>query len=75
MYTGNCAPQWYLGIELNGEWEACAFTSRTEAIGAFEALRCDYPNELARAFLVRGDLLPKIAPHGRIKPRESESIH
>ena len=41
-----------LGIELSGEWEQCAFRSRTEALTTFQALANDYESHLMRAILV-----------------------
>lgn len=43
---------WFLGVELNGEWEMCRFKSQAEAIRSFQALRRDYQNELLRAILL-----------------------
>ena len=47
---------WVLGVELNGEWEHCAFTSRQEALASFAALTSDYPVKIARAVLFRHPL-------------------
>lgn len=42
---------WILKIELNGEWEECAFATHKEALSAFTALVEDYERDLSRAVL------------------------
>jgi hypothetical protein len=43
---------WVLKIELDGEWEQCRFTTRSEALAAFAALAADYDVNLRRAVLL-----------------------
>jgi hypothetical protein len=43
--------RWVLKIEVDGEWEECAFPSRNEALTAFTALAADYEMHLKRAVL------------------------
>lgn len=50
---------WILKIELNGEWEECAFTSHKEALSAFAALIKDYERDLSRAVLCSQPARPR----------------
>jgi len=43
--------KWLLKVELNGEWEECAFKTRAEAMSAFAALVRDYTALIKRAVL------------------------
>lgn len=43
--------RWLLKIELDGEWEECAYRTRSEALGAFLALINDYANHVRKAVL------------------------
>jgi hypothetical protein len=47
---------WILKIELDGEWEECAFATPKEALSAFAALAKDYERNLKRAVLCSGPL-------------------
>lgn len=60
MHTETDTHSWYLGVEVDGEWEACVFASRQDAVGAFEALRHDYRSALGRAFLVPEEFVERI---------------
>jgi hypothetical protein len=42
---------WLLKVELDGEWEECAFKTRSEAVAAFVALLHDYTALIKRAVL------------------------
>jgi hypothetical protein len=44
--------KWLLDIELDGEWEECAFETRHGALSALSALARDYSKRLRRAILV-----------------------
>jgi hypothetical protein len=43
--------RWLLKIELDGEWEECAYKTRSEALSAFLALIGDYANHIRKAIL------------------------
>lgn len=45
------AMNWVLQVEVNGEWEECAFPTRQQAMIAFIALAADYDTTLKRAIL------------------------
>lgn len=47
--------KWLLKIELDGEWEECAFSSRKEAIASFVSLARDYPLKFHQAVLIHAD--------------------
>jgi hypothetical protein len=47
---------WVLGVELNGEWEHCAFSTKKEALASFAALTTDYPVKIVRAVLFQQPL-------------------
>jgi hypothetical protein len=42
---------WLLKVELDGEWEECAFQTRSEALTAFLALFHDYASLMKKAIL------------------------
>jgi hypothetical protein len=50
---------WILRIELDGEWEECAFATPKEALSAFAALAKDYERNLKRAVLCPEPLSPR----------------
>lgn len=66
--------EWLLGIELNGEWEACCFHTQAEAMRTFEALRSDYPQQLLRAVLVPRTVVPRLVAEPGLN-RRSKLIH
>lgn len=51
--------RWVLKIELDGEWEECAFQTRREALTAFIALAADYELKLRRAILFAPERVKK----------------
>jgi hypothetical protein len=62
---------WLLKIELDGEWEECAFKTRSEALTAFLALLHDYASLIEKAVLFsperRGEWrAPLYAPASRL---------
>ena len=46
---------WVLRVELDGEWEQCAFPTRNEALKVFASLTTDYSRLLSRASLRQED--------------------
>lgn len=52
--------RWLLKVEVEGQWEECAYLSQAEAVAAFAAVVADYGLALSRAELVCGESVPPL---------------